>query len=577
MLKLLKTSRSIMIFAMMFAFMYINAQESITNINKVGEEKYKEYNIIRYSDGTSKMFNKNGNWIQFTTEYEVNTFTGETTNNPIKADSYINGNKNMNIIAADICDKDNQYSISLSNDTVTLKTPVGLSVCVCIIPQIPVSSFFEKKQLKIISKRLSSIGASISTKTIENEPFVNISFPSSNYIWSLDSRSIITNQKRDNSDLYFKVRHMNQNLSSVGGGQYVSASTGREPDIIIINDNHLDEISRILLRLFIKPNSLVPSYNQWEGNKPSSIITTIKLLSDYSKLFENDIIVKGPNNNELSNFEDIPIRLLDGRSISGGYYDDSTKRMYYPLDDKFVLQACSNETATLDMSSVTNDNVVWIKCLRSDVIERYTANDKIGELYFTNGDYIKFSKLKSGQVFDCHVNRPTGLCIIKLDGENPQSVFICTQGNYKGVTCELKQSYYYGDILTAKALLDPDNNGDLEYAYWHKMNEIEGKRAREEGQAKVYFDTVEENTEEKVAKERQALETKYGKKYVDALYNGKILVGTPEELILKHTNSTLKSEDLHTRKYWIDNLLGRWAWTVWVNKNTKKVTSVIYY
>ena len=38
MLKLLKTSRSIMIFAMMFAFMYINAQESITNINKVGEE-----------------------------------------------------------------------------------------------------------------------------------------------------------------------------------------------------------------------------------------------------------------------------------------------------------------------------------------------------------------------------------------------------------------------------------------------------------------------------------------------------------------------------------------------------------
>ena len=106
---------------------------------------------------------------------------------------------------------------------------------------------------------------------------------------------------------------------------------------------------------------------------------------------------------------------------------------------------------------------------------------------------------------------------------------------------------------------------------------LEGKRLREEGQAKVYFDTVEENTEEKVAKERQALETKYGKKYVDALYNGKILVGTPEELILKHTNSTLKSEDLHTRKYWIDNLLGRWAWTVWVNKNTKKATSVIYY
>lgn len=116
-----------------------------------------------------------------------------------------------------------------------------------------------------------------------------------------------------------------------------------------------------------------------------------------------------------------------------------------------------------------------------------------------------------------------------------------------------------------------------DYDYWHKQNEIAHKRAIEEGQAKVYFDTVEENTEEKVAKERQSLETKYGKKYVDALYNGKILVGTPEELILKHTNSTLKSEDLHTRKYWIDNLLGRWAWTVWVNKKTKKVSSVTYH
>ena len=133
----------------------------------------------------------------------------------------------------------------------------------------------------------------------------------------------------------------------------------------------------------------------------------------------------------------------------------------------------------------------------------------------------------------------------------------------------------YGTVSASTGIYKQEIQDD--YDYWHKKNEIAHKRAIEEGQAKVYFDTVEENTEEKVAKEKQSLETKYGKKYVDALYNGKILIGTPEELILKHTNSTLKSEDSYTRKYWIDNLFGQWAWTVWVNKKTKKVSSVTYH
>lgn len=531
----------------------------------VGTDSFRE--VVIYKNGTSKLSDTWGNWILFKTEYEINKYTGETTNNPIKADEYINGTKNIYIIAANICDKGNQYSISLSNDTVTLRTPVGLSVCASIIPQIPVSSFFEKKQLKLISKRLSSIGASIS---YQYEPFVNISLPSSNYIWSLDSKAIISNQKRDYSNPY--VMHMKKDLRSS-----VRSSTGDEPDVIIINDNHLDEISRILLRLFKNPSLLVPSYDFMYA-RPSSIITTIKLLSDYSKLFGNDIIVKGPNNNELFNFEDISIRLLNGKTISGGYYDDSTKRMYFPLDDKSVLQACSNEAAVLDVSSIRENNVVWIKCLRSDVIERYTANDKIGELYFTNGNYIKFSKLNGGQVFDCHVNRPTGLCVIKLDDEKPQSVFKCTQGSYKGITCELGKRYY-DDILTDKELLDPNNNSDLEHAYWRNVCETRSRAIEERAAEVVTFETVvEESYEEKKAKAMKTLEAKYGKKYVDALQNGKILIGTPEELILKYTNSTLKSDNLYTRKYSIiDSFLGHRSCTVWVNKNTKKVTSVTYY
>ena len=47
--------------------------------------------------------NNNNNWIVFKTQYEVNSFTGEISDNPIKVETYIkNRLKNLDVIAANV-------------------------------------------------------------------------------------------------------------------------------------------------------------------------------------------------------------------------------------------------------------------------------------------------------------------------------------------------------------------------------------------------------------------------------------------------------------------------------------------
>ena len=99
------------------------------------------------------------------------------------------------------------------------------------------------------------------------------------------------------------------------------------------------------------------------------------------------------------------------------------------------------------------------------------------------------------------------------------------------------------------------------------------KRAEEQG-FKVYV-AAEAAKKAERKKALDNLNAKYGKKYVDALFNeGKILVGTPEGLVRDHTNSELISETQYTRTYKISGYFRDWASTVRVDVNTRKVISV---
>ena len=524
--------------------------------NVIGEETYKNYLFVHYSNGMSRIIDKGNNWIQFVTEYETNSFTGEVSSIPIKAKEYIDNRRKMDISAAELRDSENRYSISLMGDTVTMTTPVGISIAASIVPQISLNGFYDKKQFKNIATRLYSLGATISTHTINNEMFVSISKSTSNYIWYLDSRAIITNTKRDIGDFNFP-------------------SKGFDSEIVILNSNRLDEIYSRIYRMFFNPSSLVPHYASFNG-KPSSVMTTISLIMEYAELFGNEIIVKGPNENVLTKTDNYTLKLLNGNTYPGGYYDSYTKRMYYPTIENYMFQGCSVSTGNTKFSSITEDDIVWIKSQRSNVLDHIIINDNIGELYFNNGDYLKYSKLQRGQVYDCRMNLPTGLCIIKLDNEKPVTSFKCTQQGryYKDITVEIKKKYYYDDLLID--FINLDGNEDLERAVDAYYNQM----AKEEGESYAIIETVSTDSIEaaKKAERKKALDNlnaKYGKKYVDALFNeGKILVGTPEGLVRDHTNSELISETQYTRTYKISGYFRDWASTVRVDVKTRKVISV---
>ena len=526
----------------------------------IGEEEYKDYRFVHYSNGMSRIIDKGNNWIQFVTEYETNSFTGEVSSIPIKAKEYIDNRRKMDISAAELRDSENRYSISLMGDTVTMTTPVGISIAASIVPQISLNGFYDKKQFKNIEKRLYSLGATISTHTINNEMFVSISKSSSNYIWYLDSKAITTNTKRDVGDIIFP-------------------SKGFNSEIVIINSNRLDEIYSRIYGMFFNPSSLVPYYSSFAGDRPSSVMTTISLIMEYAELFGNEIIVKGPNENELTKTDNYTLKLLNGKTYPGGYYDSYTKRMYYPTIENYMFQGCSVSTGNTKFSSITEDDIVWIKSQRSNVLDHIIINDSIGELYFNNGDYLKYSKLQRGQVYDCRMNLPTGLCIIKLDNAKPVSIFKCTQGRYKDVTLEIENKYYYDDLIIDFIDLKGKTD-DLETAYWRAIDTYYNEMAKEEGESYAIIETVSTDSIEaaKITERKNALDNlnaKYGKKYVDALFNeGKILVGTPEGLVRDHTNSELISETQYTRTYKISGYFRDWASTVIVDVKTRKVISV---
>ena len=116
----------------------------------------------------------------------------------------------------------------------------------------------------------------------------------------------------------------------------------------------------------------------------------------------------GPNGNELEDMSYKKIKTLSGEEMQGKYYDESTRRMYYFDDieketpDGFyringayfgdILQACTISG---------NDDTVFVKVLPSDTIARIVSSENVGEVYYSNGDYLKFSKLQNNTCFLC--------------------------------------------------------------------------------------------------------------------------------------------------------------------------------
>ena len=105
---------------------------------------------------------------------------------------------------------------------------------------------------------------------------------------------------------------------------------------------------------------------------------------EYAELFGNEIIVKGPNENELTKTDNYTLKLLNGKTYPGGYYDSYTKRMYYPTIENYMFQGCSVSTGNTKFSSITEDDIVWRGQLSRDYLaeSRYTVS-RLGDVKVT--------------------------------------------------------------------------------------------------------------------------------------------------------------------------------------------------
>ena len=466
--------------------------------NVIGEEKYNDYRLERYSDGTSKIFDKNNNWIHFYTEYRENEYTGESTI-PYELQSYLpktNGFSDYGAIFEARIHDQFGYSLDLNNNSVLIKTPNGFSYYI--------SNFRIQK--------LNLRGVKESQQEVHDYDY-----------WR---------------EIDFRTMH---------------------------------GVSR---------NKYIPSL------VTQCITTDIKShISDFmetERLLDTEIGIKGVNGNDLSR-KSIPLK--GGHWPIPGYYDAVTQRIY------FLIQMETGSPRPYDFSALVynlNNKEEIIYCLPTDTVVGLKSNDNVEEVYFKNGDYIKYSKLKYGAVYDCLIHRPNGIWTVKLDNGEPKSTFEFTTKEWQGLvyTDKIKDSDYglclvreniVADICGGDSLYNPMtnkyqlllNDGTFFYgSYGEYKNQLHANRKAKEN-AEIQAREAEEQ------KRLQPLYQKYGKQYVDALFKqGKILVGTPEGLVRNHTKSELISETQTTRKYKVSGTFRDWASTIVVSKKTKRVISV---
>lgn len=153
-----------------------------------------------------------------------------------------------------------------------------------------------------------------------------------------------------------------------------------------------------------------------------------------------------------------------------------------------------------------------------------------------------------------------------------------------------EQSESVSGVLKDIPFIDDAGNEYNDNYYWRQKIKEEEEKYKREYEGWVEFEVVDDpfvkaqkEREQKKKEELQRLAQKYGKKYIDAIQNeNKLLVGTPESLIINEMKSELIQESRYTRIYnvyghnWIT---GEWtaSWRVEVDIQTHKVRNVFYY
>jgi hypothetical protein len=151
----------------------------------------------------------------------------------------------------------------------------------------------------------------------------------------------------------------------------------------------------------------------------------------------------------------------------------------------------------------------------------------------------------------------------------------------KSKAAPASKKVYDESTVMVRDVYEPMTREEMGTEEHFKKNDAEWDRINKaQSDQEVILETVHEDLDATIKAKRQKdldiASKKYGKKYVDAILDNKILIGTPEGLILSNTRSQLIEETRNTRTYKIMNNYGNRVATVVVDVNTKKVITVRY-
>jgi len=307
-------------------------------------------------------------------------------------------------------------------------------------------------------------------------------------------------------------------------------------------------------------NGIITSelYSCW--NSPS----TFEL--DFKTYFggNNPVSVIGIHGNTLIELKGKTLPVIGGREATGGYYDEKTNIVYYVLKyggSRGVMYRVVPLEGPVDRpisgEELFATKVVLVPSIPGDKITRIIDNEKVNEVYYENGDYVKVSKLKNGKVYDCKMHRPNGLWTVKLNGKmEAESKFEFSNDRYKDLV-------YKGEIknsICAQCLADEEmlDVNQMRYPVLYSPKEDRILQLSNNGD-------VIEYVEEQLAREQKAKDAifvkkaqaiyqsycnKYGKQNVDKILNDRnITVGMPISVIKALCHCTMTDESSYTQWY----------------------------
>ena len=490
------------------------------------------YYVYRNIDGTTRIEDENGNWMLFKTEYPTNEYTGEKSTTPVKGETYCGrgGKKDVPLISAYRM-LPNGYKLEVNGEQKEITmTNMALGIS------------YTTKQDRILS-------------SIWYEWISNMNFPGSFNSTFYDKRKMIIKGKSGN------VLDNCQNIIFSGilggrieGGLYDNKTHCMYYDLEDFDGNKSPngrmmklysngDIDRIMGRICedIQTKNELSNNQNIESQKRK-----LQIQEEIASLMKEKDALDKAHQQKMSEYRkryplNYPQKIGHEIKILTDTYNNNTRTISGKIGTlrAELRNIDSNKIRVLKSNNSSYEalDITLVPGIPSDKIKEIKKGENVSEIYYENGDYLKISKLKNGEVFEGKAHRPQGIWTIKLDENNKvKSSFVFTKGRYKDLIYEGK----FENNAWSMAIVDMEKYLIRYGAHLYSPSEKRQLTVlRETGEIEEYLKEEQAKRDAIAQAKRNQQEEaiysayckKYGKSNVDNILDSKIHIGMPFSVV----------------------------------------------